>query len=73
MIQTVEGVIDSQGKVRLPVDVHLPAGRRAFVTVLDEPADTEISETAILGEASLAEDWLRDEEDEAWLHLQTEQ
>lgn len=73
MIQTVEGVIDSTGKVKLPVDVHLPVGHRAIVTVLDELADSEISETALLSESVLAEDWLRDEEDEAWQHLQTDQ
>jgi len=29
----------------------------------------EISETALLSEVSLAEDWLRPEEDEAWSYL----
>jgi len=37
--------------------------------VLDEPASA-ISETALLSEAALAEDWLRPEEDEAWAYLQ---
>jgi hypothetical protein len=73
MIQTVEGVIDVNGNVKLPVDIRLPAGRRALVTVLDEDADSDIPETALLSESVLSEDWLRDEEEEAWQHLQTEQ
>lgn len=73
MSQTVEGVIDVNGNVKLPVDIRLPAGRRALVTVLDEDADSDIPETALLSESVLSEDWLRDEEEEAWQHLQTEQ
>lgn len=73
MIQTVEAVIDEQGKVKLPDDMRLPTGRRAFVTVLEENSKAEIPETALLSEDALAEDWCRPEEDEAWLHLQTEQ
>ena len=73
MIQTVEGVIDEQGRVRLPSDIRLPSGRRALVTVLDENGNGDVPETALLSEEALAEDWLRPEEDEAWQHLQTEQ
>ena len=73
MIQIVEAVIDEQGKVQLPGDMRLPKGRRALVTVLEENSKAEMPETALLSEDVLAEDWLRPEEDEAWLHLQTEQ
>ena len=73
MIQTVEAVIDEQGKVKLPDDIGLPKGPGALVTVLEENSKAEIPETALLSEDALAEDWLRPEEDEAWLHLQTEQ
>lgn len=72
MIRTVEAVIDEHGVVRLLEDVHLPATRRALVTILeDEPAE-RTDETALLSEAALAEDWNRPEEDEAWSHLQSE-
>lgn len=72
MIRTVEAVIDEHGVVRLLEDVHLPATRRALVTILeDEPAE-RTGETALLSEAALAEDWNRPEEDEAWSHLQSE-
>lgn len=73
MIQTIEGVIDSKGRVRIPGDVRLPSGRRALVTVLDEASTVVVPETALLSEDSLGEDWLRAEEDDAWQHLQTEQ
>ena len=40
--------------------------RRRF---LDDDSD-DVSETALLSEESLGKDWNRDEEDEAWSHLQ---
>jgi hypothetical protein len=71
MIQTVKAVIDENGQVRLLDEVHIEGPRRALVTVLEEPA-CSTSETAVLSEAALAEDWSRPEEDEAWSHLQQE-
>ena len=73
MIQTVEAFIDEQGKVKLPDDIGLPKGPRALVTVLEENSKAEIPETALLSEDVLAGDWRRPGEDEALLHLQTEQ
>jgi len=71
MIQTVEAVIDENGRVKLLEDVRLPEARRALVTILEEEAILGgISETTLLSEQSLAEDWNRPEEDEAWSHLQ---
>lgn len=72
MIKTVEAVIDEKGHVRLLEAINLPAARRALVTILEEPA-TNISETALLSEQALAEDWNRSEEDAAWSHLQRAQ
>ena len=70
MIQTVEAVIDEQGNVRLLEPVHPGTARRALVTILEEsPAET-VSETALLSEESLRQDWNRLEEDEAWSYLQ---
>ena len=67
MIRTVEAVIDEQGNVRLLEPIHSSSVRRALVTILDdEPA----SDTALLSEASLSEDWNRPEEDAAWAGLQ---
>ena len=73
MIQTVEAVIDENGRVRLLKDVRLPEARRALVTILEEEPAAEVSETALLSEQALAEDWNRPEEDEAWSHLQPAQ
>lgn len=73
MIRTVEAVIDEQGKVKLLQSVSLPQTRRALVTILEERPSEPISETALLSEAALAEDWDRAEEDEAWSYLQSEQ
>ena len=70
MIQTVEAIIEPDGEVLLLEPVELSERKRALVTILeDEPANA-IPLTALLSEQSLAEDWNRPEEDEAWSHLQ---
>jgi len=72
MIQTVEAVIDEQGKVQLLQAIELSVPRRALVTILlDEGPTPFAGETALLSEAALAEDWDRPEEDVAWSHLQS--
>jgi hypothetical protein len=68
MIQTVEAIVDADGRVRLLGDVQVSGPRRALVTVLEEPAAIP-GETALLAESALA-DWSRPEEDAAWAHLQ---
>ena len=70
MIQTVEAVVDEQGKVRLLTPIHLPTARRALVTILEEEPAVNVPETALLSEPALAEDWNKPEEDAAWSHLQ---
>ncbi|MFN0084285.1 MAG: hypothetical protein ACKVX9_02750 [Blastocatellia bacterium] len=70
MIQTIEAIIDQNGNVRLLESVQLATARRALVTILEEEPADSISETALLSESSLAEDWNRPEEDAAWQHLQ---
>lgn len=69
-MQTVEAIIDIHGRVKLLKQVNLPYERRAIVTILDEKPANNVSETALLSEEALSEDWLRPEEDEAWIHLQ---
>jgi len=70
MLQTLEGMIDEQGNVRVLDPVRLPAGRRVLITVLDDDLSAGAPETALLSEPALAEDWNRSEEDAAWSHLQ---
>ncbi|HUT04720.1 MAG TPA: hypothetical protein VM163_12610 [bacterium] len=67
MLKSVEATIGPDGKVRLREPVHLTRGCRAIVTIIDEP---DVSETALLSEQALGEDWNRPEEDEVWSHLQ---
>lgn len=71
MIQTIEAIIDETGRVQLLESVRLTEARRALVTILEEEPTAKVSETALLSEQSLAEDWLKPEEDEAWSHLQS--
>ena len=70
MIKTVEAVIDERGNVRLLEPVRPGGVRRALVTILEERPTAHPAETALLSEATLAEDWDRPEEDESWKHLQ---
>ena len=71
MRQTVEVTIDEQGNVRLREPIRLWGPRRAVVTIFAD--EREFSETALLSEAALAEDWDRPEEDAAWSYLQRKQ
>ncbi|HEX8476406.1 MAG TPA: hypothetical protein VF666_20580 [Pyrinomonadaceae bacterium] len=73
MVQTVEAIVDENGQVRLLEDVKLAGVRRALVTILEEAPNLNATETALLSEQALAEDWNRPEEDEAWSHLQSQQ
>ena len=70
MIRTLEAVIDEHGTVRLLEEIHLPAARRALVTVLEDAPISHPAESALFSERALAEDWNRPEEDAAWAHLQ---
>ena len=75
MPKTVEAVVDEHGHIRLLEPLELHASQRVLVTVLEEEPDADtrdVSETALLSEEALAADWNRDEEDEAWEHLQPE-
>ena len=72
MIQTIEAIIEPDGGVFLLEAVHITEPHRALVLILqDEP--WKLSVNALLSEQSLAEDWNRPEEDEAWSHLQPAQ
>jgi hypothetical protein len=70
MHQTVDAIVNQDGTVELLEGVTLNGPRRALVTILDEPGEG-ISETALLSELALGQDWNRPEEDEAWSHLQS--
>jgi len=73
MIRTVEAVIDEDGTVRLLEPVRPPTARRALVMILEEGPMTPVSESALLSEEVLAQDWNGPEEDEAWSYIQPAQ
>ncbi len=68
MLEALEATIDPDGTVRLREPVQFSAKRRALVIVLEDGVSQ--AETALLSERSLAADWGRAEEEEAWAHLQ---
>jgi hypothetical protein len=70
MLTSIEAIIEKDGVVHLKEPIHLAHPCRAIVTIVDEPA---VSETTLLSEPSLAEDWDSTEEDAAWSHLQPRQ
>jgi len=71
MLKTVEAVLETDGNVRLLEAIDdVPRPRRALVTILGDHFVESVDETALLSEAALAEDWSREEENEAWKHLQ---
>ena len=71
MPHTVDAVIDEQGQVRLLTPLKLAAAKRALVTILEDEIPP-VQDSTLMSEAALAEDWNRQEEDEAWAHLQKE-
>lgn len=69
MLQTIEAVTDQNGKLRILDSIKLPKLRRVIITILNEELSEEITNLALLSESSLAKDWEKLEEDEAWSHL----
>ncbi len=68
MLQTVEGILDQDGVLKLLEPVKLSTPRRVLITILEEEPIDEVANLALLGEETLAKDWERPEE-EAWSHL----
>ena len=68
MLTTLEAVLNPDGELRFLEPVHLTSAQRVLVT-FTEPLD-EAVDGAAFSQHSLAGDWLRDEEDAAWAHLQ---
>ncbi|MDT7835445.1 hypothetical protein [Aquabacterium sp. OR-4] len=69
MLTTVEAVLQADGALHFLEPVHLTGSQRVLVT-FTQPVDEAVSGAA-LSQRSLAVDWLRDEEDAAWAHLQS--
>ena len=69
MLNTVEAVLQTDGVLHFLEPVHLAAAQRVLVT-FTHVQDESLS-GAQLSQQTLATDWLRKEEDEAWMHLQS--
>jgi hypothetical protein len=69
MLQTIEGVIDQNGILRVLEPVQWPKHRRVLITILNEEPFDELENLSLMSEVALARDWERPEEDEAWSHL----
>jgi hypothetical protein len=63
-----EASVQHNGHIRLRSPVQLEPGANVFVSIPQVGGDTAIAVLA-LSEHALAEDWLKEEEDEAWAHL----
>ncbi|QQS31979.1 MAG: hypothetical protein IPM50_09850 [Acidobacteriota bacterium] len=72
MSQILEAVIDGNGVLKILNGHDLPRNRKAIVTVLDESPESVAADTALLSEDVLSREWLSEEEDKAWAHLQPE-
>ncbi|PYS24379.1 MAG: hypothetical protein DMF72_06065 [Acidobacteria bacterium] len=64
MSQTIEAVIDQDGKVQLLESVQLTEARRALVTILDDPPTDESN--LELGYLQMAQDEERESEALEW-------
>ncbi len=72
MLKTIQAVVEKDGSVRLLEKVQLEHASRALVTILDREDILNSLESSLVSEQSLAVDWNRPEEDEAWKHFQRE-
>ena len=72
MTETIEAIVDAEGNLRPLTRLDLREGQHVHITVAPK-AVTSLSATkelAAASEAALAVDWNREEEDQAWAHLQ---
>jgi hypothetical protein len=68
MLNTVEAMLQPSGTLKFLEPVHLEKPQRVLVT-FTQPED-EATSGLMLSEPSLSTDWLSDEEEAAWAHLQ---
>lgn len=68
MLHTLEAVLEPDGALRFLEPVRIQRAQRVLVT-FTQPQE-EVADTATASEASLAVDWLLDDEERAWAHLQ---
>lgn len=69
MLRTFEAVLQADGTLRFLEPVRLTVPQRVLVT-FTRPLD-QATDGALASQPGPAVDWLRDEEDAAWAHLQS--
>ena len=69
MLRTLEAVIDDQNHVQWSEHIQLHSPQRVLITLLDPVPMAD--ETLLMTEPAL-EEWLNDDEEAAWAHLQPE-
>lgn len=69
MLQSIEAIVDQNGKIQTLEPIEFPRLRRVIITILDNNVE-RATDLAQLSEVALANDWARPEEDEAWSHLE---
>jgi len=73
MIQTYQALVNKGGAVQLLQEMDIKTPKRALLIVFDEDFEESFYENSLpylLSESSLAKEWNRPEEDEAWAYLQ---
>lgn len=70
MLRTLEAVIDNQNHVKWLEHIQLRSPQRVLITLLD--ATSIVADEALLMAEPALTDWLSDEEESAWMHLQQE-
>ena len=68
MLTTLEAVLQADGALQFLEPVHLAGSQRVLVTFTQ--AQDEALSGSDLSQSSLATDWLQEDEDAAWAHLQ---
>jgi hypothetical protein len=69
MEKLYEAFVESDGRIRLNIPLHLEKGLRVLVAVPQTDLDIAVS-GIVLSESALSVDWNKPEEDDAWAHLQ---
>ncbi|MFA5803524.1 MAG: hypothetical protein WC879_02670 [Melioribacteraceae bacterium] len=67
-MQSIQTIIEPNGHIRFPGNLRISKPTKAIITFLEE--ESKLRFTELVSEKSLAEDWNKPEEDEAWAHLQ---